>query len=164
MHITVYRPEDGGVPFKSLEGLSLEEASQFVLEEYDEDYLCIETSRRIDGAIERLDLTAAPIGIVAFTPDKTPEQLQAEIVVATQRRLDAFAQTRGYDSILSAATYATSTIPQFQAEGQYAVNVRDLTWSCLYQMLAEVQAQTKTMPAGFADIENGLPELVWPDG
>lgn len=101
--------------------------------------------------------------------DKTAEELasdvaklQADIVAATQQRLDDFARTRNYDGILSACTYATSTVPKFQAEGQYAVNARDNTWATLYTVMGEVQAGTRPMPSGFADVEPLLPTLAWP--
>lgn len=88
--------------------------------------------------------------------------LQASIVSATQKRLDDFAKTRNYDGILSLCTYATSAVPKFQAEGQYGVTARDATWATLYTVLAEVEAGTRPVPSGFADIEADLPELVWP--
>jgi hypothetical protein len=91
-----------------------------------------------------------------------PEQLQAEIVAATQQRLDDFARTRNYDGILSACTYATSAVPKFQTEGQYCVNARDNTWATLYTILGEVQAGTRPVPSGYEDIEGDLPALVWP--
>lgn len=90
------------------------------------------------------------------------EALQSGIVAATQQRLDDFARTRNYDGILSAATYATSAVPKFQAEGQYAVQSRDATWSRLYEVLAEVQAGTRPVPSGYADVEPLLPTLQWP--
>lgn len=90
------------------------------------------------------------------------QQLQAQTVTATQARLDDFARTRNYDGILSAATYATSSSAQFSAEGQYAVQARDATWAALYTILADVQAGTRPMPAGYADIEAELPVLAWP--
>lgn len=89
-------------------------------------------------------------------------RLQADIVAATQARLDDFARTRNYDGILSAATYAFSAVPRFQAEGQYAVDARDSTWDALYTILAEVLAGTRPAPASFADIEPDLPVLEWP--
>lgn len=88
--------------------------------------------------------------------------LQKAVVDATQARLDAFAQLRSYDSILSACTYANSTVAKFQAEGQYCVNARDATWAKLYAILADVQAGARTMPRSYADIEPELPALVWP--
>lgn len=85
-----------------------------------------------------------------------------QIVAQAQARLDAFARTRNYDGILSLCTYATSPTAKFAAEGQYGVEARDATWAALYAMLAEVQAGTRPMPSGFADVEPELPELAWP--
>lgn len=100
----------------------------------------------------------------------TVEELQAKdkalydgIVSATQVRLDTFAQSRGYDSILSACTYASSSVPKFTAEGQYCVDARDATWAKLLELLAEVQAGTRPRPSGYADVEPELPPLVWPN-
>jgi hypothetical protein len=100
-----------------------------------------------------------PVPIVSV---KSAGQLQREIVAAVQMRLDDFARSRGYDSILSACTYATSAVPQFSSEGQYAVRSRDETWRKLYEMLAEVQTGTRTVPTSFTDIEGELPALSWP--
>lgn len=100
---------------------------------------------------------------------KTPAEVEAEmqalqesIVQATQARLDAFARTRQYDDIKSACTYAGCSVPKFNTEGSYCQDRRAETWDALYVMLAEVQAGTRPMPAGFADIEPDLPPLVWP--
>ena len=99
----------------------------------------------------------------------TPEQLAAAkqalieaVTQQTQARLDEFAKTRNYDGILSACTYATSPTAKFAAEGQYCVEARDATWSALYTIMAEVEAGTRPMPSGYADIEPDLPVLVWP--
>lgn len=92
----------------------------------------------------------------------SPEVIQSEIVQEVQLRLDTFAQSRNYDSILSASTYATSVIPKFQAEGQAAVNARDTTWATLYTILGEVQSGTRPTPESYADIEVELPQLNWP--
>jgi hypothetical protein len=95
-------------------------------------------------------------------PTKTPEEVQAEIVAATQTRLDAFARTRHYDDIKSASDYAGCSVPRFDVEGTYCRDARAETWAALYDMLDEVQAGTRPMPTGFADIEAELPPLVWP--
>ena len=93
---------------------------------------------------------------------KTPEEIQQAITTATQQRLDDFARTRGYDGIMSACTYATSTNAKFSAEGQYCVEARDATWATLHQMIDAVLAGARPMPSGYADIEPELPVLVWP--
>jgi hypothetical protein len=88
-------------------------------------------------------------------------KIKAEITQAVQQRLDAFAQTRNYDSILSACTYASSTVQQFAYEGQQCIDLRDATWGKLYQTMQEVETGTRQMPAGYADIEAELPVLSW---
>jgi hypothetical protein len=84
------------------------------------------------------------------------------ITTATQDRLDNFAATRDYDSIISATTYATSPTPKFAQEGQYCVQQRDATWVVLATILANVQAGLRPIPKGYAEIEPELPVLVWP--
>jgi hypothetical protein len=92
----------------------------------------------------------------------TPEQLQNNFSATIQQRLDDFARTRNYDSILSACTYAASTVAKFKKEGQACVNLRDATWAAAYNILAEVQAGDRPMSASIADIEADLPAAVWP--
>ena len=88
-------------------------------------------------------------------------QIIAQYTAAVQHRLDAFFQDRGYDGVLSAATYATSTVPKFKAEGQYAVSARDATWAKCYEILAAVEGGTQPMPSQDELIAQ-LPPLVWP--
>lgn len=87
---------------------------------------------------------------------------QSSVLQQIQLRLDTFAQTRNYDSILSASTYASSIIPKFAQEGQTAVNARDNTWATLYTILGEVQAGTRPTPESYTEIEAELPVLEWP--
>lgn len=96
------------------------------------------------------------------SPQARAERIIPAIQSAVQGRLDAFAQTRRYDGILSACTYATSTVPQFRADGQYCVQVRDATWAKCTEILAAVQAGTRPLPGGYSDIEAELPVLEWP--
>jgi len=101
----------------------------------------------------------------AFTnpppPPKTPEQIKEEYIQKVQARLDDFARTRGYDGILSACTYATSTNPKFAAEGRYCVQARDATWAKCYEILGAVQFGRRPMPT-WAELEAELPVLQWP--
>ena len=87
--------------------------------------------------------------------------VQSEIVADVQRLLDNWAQVRGYDSILSACTYADSAVPRFAAEGRAARDARDMTWAALWEVLAQVTAGTRPVPRGLADIEHELPPLAW---
>lgn len=99
---------------------------------------------------------------IAMLTEEDIARIQNEVIQRVQQQLDAFAQTRGYDGILSASTYATSAVPKFAAEGQCAVAARDATWAALYTLLADVQAGTTPMPASYSDVEPLLPVLAWP--
>ena len=99
---------------------------------------------------------------LAQQAEKQKQQLQQDIVDHVQKRLDTFARTRHYDDIKSACGYAGCSVPKFDTEGSYCRDARAETWAKLYEMLDEVKAGTRPVPASFADIEPELPELVWP--
>lgn len=89
------------------------------------------------------------------------QQFQKDVVDTLQARLDAFAHTRSYDSILSACTYANSLIPRFRADGQCCVNIRDASWEALYNLLNEVKDGVKPMPSSVEDVLSTLPAMEW---
>lgn len=76
---------------------------------------------------------------------------------AVQNILDSAAKSKGYDSILSACTYADdATVPRFQAEGQAFRTWRSQCWDYCYQQLGAYQAGTIAQPT-VAEILVGLP-------
>lgn len=93
---------------------------------------------------------------------KQTAEFVAAVTEAAQARLDTFAQTRGYDGVLSACTYAPSTVANFAVEGQYCVDARDGTWATLYTVMGEVQVGTRPMPASVEAVMELLPVLAWP--
>lgn len=78
-----------------------------------------------------------------------------------QKLLDAFAQQRGYDGIVSAVSYANSSVQQFANEGQRALQKRDEAWTNMYAYIAEVKAGSKPVPKSVSEIEAELPALTW---
>ena len=101
----------------------------------------------------------------AATAEEIAERQNAirkHIIDAAQERLDQFAQEHGYDSILSACTYATSSVPGFAAEGQRAVDLRDQTWAALLGILNDVRDGLRAIPT-WAEVEAELPVLAWPN-
>lgn len=112
------------------------------------------------GQLIKADESGYPV--LADPPPPTTEQIIAQYTAGVQQHLDTFAQTRNYDGILSACTYATSTAPEFAIEGQYAVEARDATWAKCYEIMAEVEAGTRPMPT-LDELLAELPVLTWPN-
>ena len=79
---------------------------------------------------------------------------------SVRQRLDDFAATRGYDSMLSACSYATSSVPAFADEGRQCVTLRDATWSAWVKMLDDVAAGSRTLPT-LDELLAELPTLAW---
>ncbi len=118
------------------------------------------------------DTSKTPVQITWPVLDYTPEQIASNkaesqrrmietYVKIAQDRLDDFAKTRNYEGILSACTYASSSVLKFASEGQYALLARDTTWAACYALMGEVQAGTHAVPTT-AEFEAVLPALAWP--
>ena len=80
-----------------------------------------------------------------YTVDEIAEQTKQMALTAVQNMLDNAAKAKGYDSILSACSYAAYPNP-FQAEGQEFVAWRGAVWAKCYEILGEVGAGTRTAP------------------
>jgi hypothetical protein len=95
-------------------------------------------------------------------PAPTIDQLIAANVREIQSALDAQAKARGYDSILSACSYAAQpTGAPFQAESAAFVAWRSAVWAQAYAALAQVQAGTVPMPTP-AEAVAAMPALSLP--
>ena len=130
--------------------------------------LCAECGDKVEQGWSYTGATFLP---PPAPPEPTPEELVAATIAdyetRVQQRLDAFARTKTYENMLSACTYATSTVPAFQIEGQYCVEMRDATWiaaqTFLNNALAAVMAGERDIPA-WEEVEAELPSLAWPEG
>ena len=100
---------------------------------------------------------------------KSATTIQEEFLVSTKSRLtsaiqsmlDETAKERGYDSILSLCTYATSTAAKFAAEGQAGVSWRDEVWAKGYAILADVESGARAIPT-VDEFLAELPNFAWP--
>lgn len=114
------------------------------------------------GKIISVGENGLPVTIDPPVEEKTADQIKSEIISAIQQRLDTFAQTRGYDGILSAGSYAGSTIAKFATEGQYCVAARDAHWSAGYAILADVESGVRALPTVDMVLAE-MPVLAWPE-
>lgn len=90
-----------------------------------------------------------------------PPMTEAEAQAVVADHLNAVASERGYDTIISACTYALSATPQFKAEGEACVTWRDAVWIKAYQILGEVQAGARPIPTP-EELIAELPPMNWP--
>ena len=90
----------------------------------------------------------------------TEEQIQAHLTQVVQNYMDTTVQTKGYDNIHTACTYANSTNETFKAEGTACVVWRDAVWRKCYDILAEVKAGTREIPTE-EELISELPKLEW---
>ncbi|TDX29096.1 hypothetical protein DFO67_108140 [Modicisalibacter xianhensis] len=110
------------------------------------------------------------MGDITIKKAPTAEEIQsaeearitAELTRHIQEHLDATAQQRRYDGILSLCTYATSVNAKFAAEGQAGVEWRDAVWAKGYELLAQAQAGQISVPTK-DDLIAMLPAFQWPD-
>lgn len=94
--------------------------------------------------------------------DYTHEEFASTLLTYVRTQLDNFAKERGYDSILSACSYATSLVPTYAVEGQHCVGIRDTTWDEVATYLENIVSGSEPMPSSYADVTARLPALVWP--
>lgn len=97
-----------------------------------------------------------------ITINPTPaEQAIASLTAAVQSHLDAAARARGYDGILSAASYAGDAHPPFNMEGVAFRDWRGAAWATCYTIMADVQGGLRPVPDA-ATLIAELPALVLP--
>lgn len=108
--------------------------------------------------VDQGDVIKAVYNQVVIT--KTEAEIKQEFINAVQDHMDSIAQTRGYDDIFTACTYATSTVERFVQEAQACVRFRDAVWSYCYEQLDKIMAGTRTMPSIIEFIEE-LPKMEW---
>lgn len=92
-------------------------------------------------------------------PAPTAKQIETTLATAVQAHMDAIAQTRGYDNMLSAVSYADEpAVPAFQVDGLAFRAWRSTVWAKCHQVLAEVQTGARPVPSA-DELIGLLPEV-----
>lgn len=92
-------------------------------------------------------LVAAAVPTAAQIAAQQATQLTAQCESATQASLDSLARAWGYDSIVSAASYANSTVAQYKAEATALIVWRDATWQAAEGLQANIASGKTQAPA-----------------
>ncbi len=87
--------------------------------------------------------------VLSDPPAPTPAEFQQQREQALQSKLDNYAQSWGYDSIVSAASYAASTNAKFKGEADALIAWRDAVWAWAESLT--------TLPASIADLIAAMP-------
>jgi len=100
-----------------------------------------------------------------WLPDQAAvdEETARRVKDEAQRILDDFARVKGYDSITSLCSYATSTDETYAAEAQYAVTVRDAVWHWVSDYLDALATDGVTEPPPAEAFAALLPPANWPE-
>jgi hypothetical protein len=89
------------------------------------------------------------------------EKITRRVSVALSNRMDEFARTRGYDNMLAACTYVSSTNPTFASEGARCVAIRDEQWGHLFSVFEKIDAGEIQMPENFNAFMDSFPSMTW---
>lgn len=102
---------------------------------------------------------AGDFGVIAPFAQPVPvDPTEEDYIREVQKVLDDAAKSRGYDSMISAASYAGYP-NDFQAEALSLATWRSAVWTKCYAVLAEVKAATRVAPT-IQELLAELPTLV----
>jgi hypothetical protein len=100
--------------------------------------------------------------MITINPARRRDVQVAAITAAVQAELDRRARDRGYDSIVSACSYAAQPAgAPFQAEGAAFLQWRSDVWSQAYATLADAETGARQMPTPEQAVAQ-MPALVLP--
>ncbi len=92
---------------------------------------------------------------------ETAEQVQNRLSQTLQNALEAGAHARGYGSILSLCSYASSRVKHFAAEAQAGMDWRDAVWAYGAQLRSDVLAGKRGVPTA-EELLKAMPTPKWP--
>lgn len=93
-----------------------------------------------DGSFIERDMTPTEVAMLPGNQPLPLEEVQRQLLTAVDKRLNAAAQAKGYDSIITASLRAALPDSPFHAEGVVFGTWMDQTYAACYAELAKVQA------------------------
>ena len=111
-----------------------------------------------DSSCQSCLVSVLPLG-TKISDELIVDRQKQNAINRVQACMDAKAQEYGYDHILSASSYVTSTFPKFKAEGIAFAKWRDDVWLHCYFVLAEWEAGTSKITTE-DELIASLPEFI----
>jgi hypothetical protein len=93
-------------------------------------------------------------------PPPTFEEILEAVTPGVQQWMDNTARQKGYDSVVSCATYATSGVPEFAADAAAIIAWRDAVWTAAYAWRDGLNGQ---LPEVIPTIEEVIAQLPQPE-
>lgn len=78
-----------------------------------------------------------------------------------QTKLDAFANERGYDNVVTLISYETSGVKEYKADAKKGKEMRDQVWSATTAYVNDILADAKPIPKSITEIDEALPSIAW---
>lgn len=94
-------------------------------------------------------------------PPPPPRPTERDYLAAVQAMLDAKAQERAYDGIVSACSYVGSGVAQYDREGVALKAWRDQVWNACYASLPQALAGVNGQPSPDEFVAT-MPSFTWP--
>lgn len=107
-----------------------------------------------------LGMQTTPVNIADLSPEEVSRIIEL-VTEYVQNKLDAFAQEKQYDNMLSLVSYSVSSNTTFSAEATHGMDLRDQTWGALAIYLNDVQNGIVPVPNKIEEIDTNLPALTW---
>lgn len=92
-------------------------------------------------------------------PGPTFDEILAAVTPAVQMWMDNTARQKGYDGVVSCATYVTSGVPAFKADADAIIAWRDAVWVAAYAWRDGLNGQ---LPPVMPTIEEVIAQLPQP--
>lgn len=102
-----------------------------------------------------------PDGYSLIDPSVKKFSVQDQLLNEAYLMMDMFAQTRKYDSMLSACSYTTSSIPKFAIESKYCVELRDQILLKVFSIIDSINDGSRIITDVKTVLEE-LPKGSWP--
>lgn len=116
---------------------------------------CNNNNAHIEDKGEYYEVVANEVNI------PTVEEIKANLLQAVDRYLNSTVQAKGYDSILSACSYAFDTTDEiFAEEGKKCLAWRSSVYRKCYDILADVEQGKRNIPTE-EELLAELPKLEW---